>query len=115
MDFKEFLKENDAAKRISDAVNMALVATKFECVNKWLACTLEDGSCDHTIYDTRTAAIYTVMPYEDLYLFIQIPMEGMTERAALSYLRTCRKIAKTPGIKLTDPEHVVNPMIFRRN
>lgn len=106
--------EVDAAARIYEAVNMALVATKFKCVGSWLACKLEDGSTSHVVYDTRTDAINDLKPYEDLYLYVQIPLSGMTSRGALSYLRTCRKIASRSDVKLIDPESVVSPLIFKK-
>lgn len=80
---------SDAARRISDAVQQAITDGYR---NKWMAFAMDDGTGDGTRYDTKADAIrYHGNKYRG-YLYLQVPWDMLTSRAAEVYLRLHRQL-----------------------
>lgn len=124
MNLGQIAADRDAAKRISDAVNLHLVANKQEiwevgteggfdkhgsAVGRWIACKLSDGSSDGVLYETRNDAIKHQL-HELQCCYIKIPFDGMSEKDAWHFLKIHRQVYDA-GFKMTDPEGVVNPYL----
>jgi hypothetical protein len=90
----------DAAKRLSDAITLHMVATNNQAAGSWVAAKLEDGSTDGNLYDTREDA---VRHNPDFYCYIIIPPSGMGINEARSFLKTCRAIHYSGVFRLSDP------------
>jgi len=89
---------SDAAKRLSDTVNMHAIAGSW---GKWIAVRLSDGGTDGVLYDSRADAIRHQL-HEKLCAYVLVPIDGMTLRAAESYMRFVRQ-AYDAGFRLADP------------
>jgi len=90
---------------MSDAVKLACVFHSWEeRKNGWMAFKLEDGSTDHTIYPSKTAAIeHQSNEHYCFYLALRGCPAGMPERDAqvmLEYQRYCYD----QGLPLIDPQ-----------
>lgn len=110
---KETLQQNtDAAQRIVDAVNVALIANKdvFTNVDKWMAFKLEDGKTNHVIYDSKQDAVKDKKGRSKDYCYIKLDPTGITLKHAMHFL----KINRHPLIDTTAPEHVINPALYPR-
>jgi hypothetical protein len=80
---------SDAAKRISDAVNQAIVDGHR---GRWMAFALEDGSSSGDTYDTRSDVVrYHGNAYRK-HCYLQIPWDQLTPRAAEVYLHIHRQL-----------------------
>jgi hypothetical protein len=96
--------EKDAAARISEAYNLHVVAHP-DNVGKYIACRLDDGSSDGTLYDTWKDAIRDKDPFADLYCYPRIIPSGMVVEHALAFLKAARR-AHVMGLRFTDPDDV---------
>lgn len=90
----------DAAARISDEFAMHRTADPYGSVGKWLAFRLEDGSSDHTLYDSRPAAVRHCPDYRH-WLFIQVGPWTCTPTEAAALLTANRKLVAA-GYKSSD-------------
>lgn len=101
----------DAAKRISDTVNLHLVATTdpMENVGKWCVFALVDGKTDGVAYDSKDDALRHTRHSKD-HCYLQITPDGISQKDALHFLR----INRHPMIDTTAPEHVIGPQLFPR-
>lgn len=94
---------SDAAKRISDAANLAWVFGGWDgTVGRWMAFKLEDGSTDHAIYDTKRDAIRHVSD-ELTYAFFKLHPMGMSVCESEIMLQFTRDAVKR-GFRLVDPD-----------
>jgi hypothetical protein len=93
---------SDAAKRVSDAVNLHFNIMGFDCKRHWIACRLEDGKGGQTLYDTKQDAIRHQL---DEYLCMYICLTGapMSVCEAEILLVTHRKAYKA-GFRMADPD-----------
>lgn len=95
---------SDAAKRISDAATLAWTFHGWDgTVGRWMAFKLEDGSTDHTIYDTKRDAVRHVSN-ELNYAFFKLHPMGMSVCEAEIMLEFTRSAVKA-GFRLADPDH----------
>jgi hypothetical protein len=88
---------SDAAKRVSDTYLMHRSADPYGCIGKWIACALQDGSSDNTLYDSKQDAIRHQHHNENWYTFIQIVPSMMTECEAEVMLKVARMIYDKGG------------------
>jgi hypothetical protein len=82
----------DAAKRISDNINLAVTFhTWEECAHHWMAFTLAEGQTDHVLYPSMQDAIDHV-PNEHYYCYICLDgcMAGMPPKDAQLWLQYFR-------------------------
>lgn len=95
---------NDAAKRISDAVNAQAIAQPFDVlVRSWMAFKLEDGSSDGVLYDSRADAIrHQTDERTCLYLCLREAPGGMLPMAAKALINFHR-MAYDAGGRVTHP------------
>lgn len=81
---------SDAARRISDAVNLHLMADPDGAHLKWCAFRLSDGTSDGVLYDNPVDAADHQLHYKAC-AYIQIHRSGISPKAAsvmLTYYRT---------------------------
>jgi hypothetical protein len=93
---------SDAARRCSDAFNLATLAGH---VGKWLAIKLHDGSSDGTPYDFKRDAMRFQL-HEQLCMYLKVTPDGMTPGAAQSLLDLHRKVYDG-GFRFTDPDQEI--------
>jgi hypothetical protein len=91
--------DTDAAKRIADRHNLAVLAGE---TGRWLAFRLSDGHADQTVYDTRDEAIsHQLHEIQSMYVCVQpLPMPVLE---ALQLLVVTRR-AYDAGYRITDVE-----------
>lgn len=98
----------DRARRLSEAVTLALLGQGRGVVGKWLAARLSDGATDGSIYDRKSDAIRHQL-HERQCAYVCIPPEGMTVRQADTYLRFTEGLYDS-GYHLADPDtHMQTP------
>lgn len=89
----------DAARRMSDQVNLHLAAGQ---VMRWAAIRLADGTSDGVAYDTKQDAIRHQL-HEELCTYVLIQPGGMQPREADAVLRFTRW-AYDNGYRIRDPD-----------
>lgn len=101
----------DAAKRLSDAVALHLVADFDQAIRSIVVVKLEDGSTDGVLYASWDDACAKGVPDPRWYAPLRITPDGINERDARLWMRTMRML---PGIRTmpASPEHIVSPHIF---
>lgn len=98
-----FKGHTDAAKRISDALNLAWTFSGWDgTVGKWMAFRLSDGTTDHAIYDTKRDAVIHV-GNEFHYCFFKMQPMGCTVCQAEIMLWFTRTAIEN-GFRLADPD-----------
>lgn len=97
------LGHSDGAKRIFDTYTLHRVADPFGSQGKWFAFSLNDGTTDNVLYDTKTDAARH-QPDERWYGYVQITPARMTVCSAEAYLMLLRRMSKA-GIAQVDPDH----------
>jgi hypothetical protein len=95
---------SDAAKRCSDAVNLHILADSLGAIGKWVAIRLSDGGSDGVLYDTKSDAVRSQL-HERQCAYVCVTPDGMSPRAAESYLKTVRRLYDE-GVTLSDPADV---------
>lgn len=114
MDLLKIAQENqDAAKRISETVNLHLVVARDileEAVGQWAAFRLDDGRSDGSLYPTKDDCIRHQKGNPHDYCYMKITPDGISVKDAWGFLR----INRHPMIDTTAPEHVINPHLFPR-
>lgn len=97
-----FSAYSDAARRISDVVNMHLVADPDGARGKWAAFRMDDGGSDGVLYDKKRDAIKHQL-HEQLCCYLVIPPSGMSPRQAENFLKFTRALYDN-GMRLIDPD-----------
>lgn len=92
-----FGDHSDASKRIADTYCLHRLADPYGCIGSWIACSLEDGSSDNVLYDSKPDAIKHQHHNENWFTFIQIVPAMMTPCEAEVMLRTARMIYAADG------------------
>lgn len=93
----------DAAKRVSDTVNLHLAATGRMAYGQWIAVALADGSSDNVLYASRKAAVAHQHHNEQFYAYIRLVPHAMSVCEAEAFLRMYR-LAYDAGFRMADPE-----------
>ena len=107
LDFKP--KCGDAARRMASAVTLAAMNGG---AGRWLAVKLQDGSCDHVLYDRRSDAIRHQLSSEHS-TYVMVPPDGMTTGQAdrvLGFWRDCY----SAGFRAVDPRDDIPSMPLTR-
>jgi hypothetical protein len=89
---------SDAARRVSDAITLHLLADGDGNFGKWLAFRLSDGTSDGVVYDDPVAAADHQLHYKQC-AYIQIHRGGLSAKGAqvmLTYYRTVFDNDKVP-------------------
>lgn len=94
---------SDAAKRMSDAVTLALTVHGLNASGKYMAFTLEHAETDHEIYDNREDAIRHTCNKPAAYCYVQLPYTGMPPADAERFLIFHRKLYQA-GMRMPHPE-----------
>lgn len=99
---------SDAARRCSDAVNLALIG-QAGAAGRWIAVRLSDGGSDGVLYDQKSDAVRHQL-HESLCAYIKIPPDGMTPRLAEVFLKFNRQLYDA-GMRMQDPAaHAETPL-----
>jgi hypothetical protein len=93
---------SDAAKRLSDAVNLHFATLGFDCKRKWIAVTLSEGKGGETLYDTKRDAIRHQLD-EFWCAYICLTGAPMNVCEAEVIITTHRK-AYDAGFRFADPD-----------
>lgn len=96
-----FNDHSDAAKRIADTYNLHRVADPYGNIGYWIACSLEDGTSDNTLYESKPAAIKHQHHNENWFVFLQIVPASFTACEAEVFLKQCRMLYAKGG-RMTD-------------
>lgn len=91
---------SDAARRVSDAITLHLLADGDGNWHKWAAFRLSDGTSDGVLYDTPIEAADHQLHYKQC-AYIQIQRGGLSPKAAqvmLNYYRTVYDNKKIPPV-----------------
>lgn len=101
---------SDAAKRISDALNLhwaAAIAGGFDSIiRKWVAFRLADGTGGMQLYDSKRDAVrHHKSLDENLFMYLCLAPGGMGICEADLQLRIHRQLYDN-GARLADPDHV---------
>jgi len=89
----------DAAKRMSDRVNLMLIAQPWEILKtSWMAFKLVDGDSDGVLYDTREDAVKHQL-HENLcaYFFMRTALGGVPVRDCQLFLDLHRHVYDNGG------------------
>lgn len=104
----------EAGKRMADHVNGLLTFHKpWEIRDKWIAVTLENGSCDSTIYDTMRDAKLHSDPDRCMYFTFKSSLGGIHAREAALVLMFHRS-ARASGMRQRDPDDSSQPFLSNR-
>src|SRR5260370_11403779 len=68
---------SDAAKRISDATYLHRAASGWDCVGRFIACRLSDGTGGNTLFESHFDAVRIHPNESELYCYIRLRPEGM--------------------------------------
>lgn len=82
---------SDAAKRMSDAINLHLMADRQGNAGRWVAIRLSDGGSDGVVYDNVAHAANAQLHYRQC-AYVRISQGGMTPREAEVVLAYHRKV-----------------------
>lgn len=86
---------------MADEISMHAILGHY---GKWAVFALQDGSpLDHTAYDSRNDAVKAAKWDRDNYLYILIPPDGMTPKAARACI-TYARMLHDAGFRLPDPD-----------
>jgi len=94
----------DAAKRVCDDYNLHRIADPYGSIGKWIACALNDGRSDRTVYDSKLDAVKHQHHNEQWYTYIKISPSSINACEAEVMLSTARSLYDK-GMRLTDPDH----------
>lgn len=76
-----------------------------DCIGKWIALKLADGSSDMELYDTKETAVRH-QTYENQCAYMKITPDGTTPRLAETFLKFCEDLYDN-GWKLSDPDRQI--------
>jgi len=95
----------DAAKRMSDAIRLAVTFHVWEEIaTGWMAFALADGSTDHVVYPSKSDAIAHMSDeFRYCYVHLRACVKGMPEKDAELWLQLHRE-AYDAGLRLADPQ-----------
>lgn len=91
----------DAGRRLSEAVNIALLGQGPGAAGRWVAARLIDGVSDGVLYDTKQDAVRHQL-HEQLCCYVMITPDGMSPKDATRYLQINRQLYDA-GMRLSDP------------
>jgi len=92
---------SDVARRIADTYAMHRLADFYGNMRHWIACRLDDGTSDNTVYDSKASAIRHQHHNENYYTFIQLTPAQMTACEAEIMLKVARMVYAAGG-RMTD-------------
>lgn len=81
---------SDAARRISDAINQAIIDGHR---SRWLAFALEDGRTNGEVYETKPDAVRHLANAYRKHMIVVVPWDGCPPRAAEIMLKLHRQLA----------------------
>jgi hypothetical protein len=95
----------DAAKRISEAISLAVLAHDWdEIATGWMAFSLQDGSTNHIVYPSKSQAVaHMSNEFRYCYVHMRACAAGMPPKDAQLWLELHRE-AYDAGLRLADPD-----------
>lgn len=91
---------SDEARRMSDTIRQAIVDGHAD---KWIAFAMEDCTTDGVTYERRRDAIRYHANKARMFMYVKVPWDDCTPRAAEVYIRLHRQLAKI-GQHVADDE-----------
>lgn len=98
------VEHSDAAKRIADEYNLHRLGAEYDSIGKWFACSLQDGTSDHVLYDDKLSAVLHQHHNERNFLFMKINPSSASPCEMEVMLSTTRRLWKH-NIRMPDPDH----------
>lgn len=92
-------EEWDVARRVSDAVNLHIAVN--ENARGFVACRMDTGHSDGTLYDTRTQAVRHQKSDESYYFYVKVQPGGLQPKEAWTLVVAFREL-RAAGIR---PDH----------
>lgn len=98
----------DAAKRIHDAIGLALVSHDIgEASRGWMAFRLQDGTTDNVLYPSQTdARNHQLDENRCCYIWLRTCLGGMPVKDAQLFLDAMRQAASN-GYRMKDPRDAI--------
>jgi|SRR5579871_2114284 len=96
------LGHSDAAKRVSDTINLHWAVNHWDCVGKWVAFALQDGTGGMDLFPSKRDAV-RLQSDELRCMYLRIVPGGMGICEAEILLRVHRQL-HTNGYRLADPD-----------
>lgn len=96
----------DAAKRIADTYSLHRIAGDalgHSNMGRWFAASIQDGTTDNVLYDSKSDAVRHQHHNENRYTYIKIGPFAMTACSAAVMLKTARW-AYESGLRMADPD-----------
>lgn len=101
--------KEERCKRAYDHLQLMLLAKGNGALNKWVAISLADGSCDQHPYESKAEAIrFQLHETQCAYLFFN----GMPRPGELRFFLDLNEDLYDNGLSLSDPDTYVNPEFF---
>jgi hypothetical protein len=98
------VRYSDAARRMSDAVALALTADGFDAVGKYMAFRLDNGApTDRVLYPTRRDALSFNANSLARLCYVCITPDGMSPKAAEAFLSFHRQLDNA-GYRMPHPD-----------
>lgn len=94
----------DAARRISDTFTLHKIAGGYEAIGKWFVVSLQDGTTDNVLYDSRRDAMRHQM-FPEHHGYYTVTPGQMSVCAAEALLRIARRLYEK-GIRMIDPDEM---------
>jgi len=94
---------SDSARRLSDAVNLAVSVDGFNIFGRWMAARLSDGGTDGRTYDNKREAVRAQL-HETQCAYLRVPPTGMSAQEAEIFLEFNRRLYDN-GYRMPDPDH----------
>lgn len=92
----------DAAKRVSDAVNLHYAAIGWDVTRYWIAVKLADGTGGNQLYDSKRDAVRH-QPDEFLCAYIKL-QPGMMPVCDAEIILKTHRLAYNNGYRMADPD-----------
>lgn len=96
-------EHSDAAKRTRDQYELHRMALPLECIGKWFAVALLDGTSDGVLYAGKQETVRHQHHNEQWYAYVQINPGGMSVCEAEAFLKIHRDMYDK-GVRLHDPD-----------
>lgn len=97
------------AQRAHEHLNLYRLAHGDDGMNRWVAISLSDGSCDQRAYATKAEAVrWQLHETQCAYLFFT----GMPTPGELRLFLDTNEELYDAGMRLADPDTYVNPEFF---
>lgn len=101
--------KEERCKRAYEHLSLIQTVKGKDALNRWVAISLSDGSCDQRLYESKAEAIrFQLHETQCAYLFFN----GMPRPGELRFFLDLNEELYDGGLSLSDPDTYVNPELF---